>query len=555
MAVNSALFRKTLREVFNLRRLAREQSRFKVVFIGCFAAGCEAGLGYLFFDGFRWLDRLGGFGGLLVGRLFALFFLGLGIMLVVSSMVTAYTTMFRSRETEFLMAQPVSINAIVVYKFVHTAALSSWAYFLVIIPFVLAYALYTQASVLFAVWTFLFSLPFLVLCAGIGCALAMIWLRWIPRGRWRGLFWLLVISGGLAAWLTTGRDGAGSGSEVRFAVSRLVPGMLLASHPLMPSYWMAQGIMSLCGTQWGRGLMFGGVLLSSALMIVICVEWFGSKVFHDSWLRIQMGPTRSPRRAPLFKGLDRWLGVMRCDIRALVLKDLRTFVRDPMQWSQALVFFGLLALYFANLRSLKYGLLTPMWRNLMVFLNVSSVASVVCSLGSRFIYPQLSLEGQEFWLLGLAPTTMRRIILTKFCLALSGLVPVSVALAVLSAVKLGTTPAAVAVSAALAFSVACAVCGLSTGLGAVFLDLRQRNPAAIVSGFGGTLNLVLSLVFMLAAILPFAAIFQGYTLDRFTQPEFRSALLGASLWLAGITAVSTVVPLRLGIRALQTREF
>ena len=36
-------------------------------------------------------------------------------------------------------------------------------------------------------------------------------------------------------------------------------------------------------------------------------------------------------------------------IRLLILKDLRTFRRDPAQWSQFLIFFGLLAFYFLNI--------------------------------------------------------------------------------------------------------------------------------------------------------------------------------------------------------------
>ena len=40
-------------------------------------------------------------------------------------------------------------------------------------------------------------------------------------------------------------------------------------------------------------------------------------------------------------------------IRLLILKDLRTFRRDPAQWSQFLIFFGLLAFYFINIRRLS----------------------------------------------------------------------------------------------------------------------------------------------------------------------------------------------------------
>ena len=43
-------------------------------------------------------------------------------------------------------------------------------------------------------------------------------------------------------------------------------------------------------------------------------------------------------------------------MRLLIVKDLRLFRRDPVQWSQFLIFFGLLVLYFLNIRRFSYSL-------------------------------------------------------------------------------------------------------------------------------------------------------------------------------------------------------
>ena len=42
--------------------------------------------------------------------------------------------------------------------------------------------------------------------------------------------------------------------------------------------------------------------------------------------------------------------------------------------------------------------------------------------------------------------------------------------------------------------------GLATGLGVLYPNLKETNPSKIVSGFGGTLCLVLSSVYILASI-------------------------------------------------------
>ena len=61
-------------------------------------------------------------------------------------------------------------------------------------------------------------------------------------------------------------------------------------------------------------------------------------------------------------GLSRWLPL---STRMLIVKDLRVFRRDPVQWSQFVIFFGLLALYFLNIRRFQYGEPLRRWMNMI----------------------------------------------------------------------------------------------------------------------------------------------------------------------------------------------
>ena len=555
MAAIRALMLKQKRQFLNMGRIIREQSRFKRTFVICFAICCEMGLWVLFLRGFMFLDALGGIGIMIVGRMFSLFFLGMGMMLIMSGIVTSYSTIYRTPEIPFLLVRPFSMSQIVLTRFVDSTALSSWAFFFVVVPFIGAYALHQRMSPLFSLWTFVFSVPFLVLCSGAGALIAMLFVRWFPRKRsWLAGMWLAIATVGLLGYVYIRRTYIGVADD-QFNLVRLIPGLNLAARPMLPSWWISEGIMALGRGEWWRGAKLLAVITASALFITMCVEWLGSATFYESWQRVNTGLDRRDRAPVMLAGLRRAVRFLPEDVGAMVLKDLRTFFRDPMQWSQALVFFGLLGFYFANIRSFNYDTLGPQWRHWVGFLNVFSISAVVCSLGSRFVYPQLSLEGQGFWLLGLSPASMKRIVLTKFFTSLLGMLTVSVLLVCLSAsrMQVGTTSAKV--GAGLAAAISCAVCGLSTGLGAVFLDLSRRNPAAIVSGFGGTLNLVCSLGFMLAAIIPFGMLFHLLSLEHIRADQFHYGLAWASLWLVLLTTAATLVPLRLGIRSLEGRDF
>lgn len=555
MSAISALMKKTTCHAVNVQRVLRAQSAFKVFFVLAFAILFEGGLWLLFLDGFRFLDHLGGVGLMIVGRLFSLFFLGMGAMLVVSSIVTSYSTIFRSGEIPFLVVRPFRVDQIVAYKFLESTGLSSWAFFFIVVPFVGAYAWHEQLPVLFSLWTLLFSVPFLVICSGIGTAAALVFVRWFPSHR----LLKLLIAAAAGTLIVVGwwmlRDTTSGPTGPTFNLAALVPGLKLASHPLLPNWWISEGIMALARGHWQRGLLLWGLCASTAAVVLISIEQLGRLVFYEAWQRVLGSNRNSDRAAVLMPGLEKITSCLPRNAAAMILKDVRTFLRDPMQWSQVLIFFGLLAIYFINLRTFRYHLLPDRWRNTIAFLNVFSVSAVMCSLGSRFVYPQLSLEGQGFWILGLSPISKRRIVMTKFFLSFAGMLAVSAGLMVVSTAMLEASAAARAAAVGLACAVSCAVCGLSTGLGAVFLDLDQRNPAAIVSGFGGTLNLVLSLGFMLLAILPFGLAFHAHISGHLTTPLLHRALGVCGAWLIAITLLTTILPLILGVKSLRNRDF
>ncbi len=550
----TALLSKTRFQARNALRLVLHQSRFKLLFITAFALFFEGLLCMVFHDAFRFLNAFGGAGLMMIGRLFSLFFLGLGVMLIVSGIVTAYSTLFASEEIPFLLVRPFSMPQIVVYKFIQASGFASWAYFFVVLPFIGAYAWHQHMSPLFVVWTLLFSIPFLFLFTGIGTLAVLLCVRWLPRTTGTRNLILAIVGGALLAALLLGGKPLPALSDSQFNITTLIPGLRLAGHPLSPSHWIAEGITSLTRGAFLRGARFLAALTTTALLVGLLIERIGALTFYTAWQRsVAAGPARrQPVLLGPLKGLRRLLP---SDIAAIIAKDIRTFFRDPVQWSQAVVFFGLLGLYFSNLRTFNYDALPGQWRSAIVFLNVFAVSAVLSSLGSRFVYPQLSLEGHGFWLLGLSPATMPRILAAKFVLAFAASAAVSISLIAVSVRMLGTgagiNTAAIAIIAAVSLS----VCGLSTGLGAVFMDLHQRNPAAIVSSFGGTLNIVLCLGYMLGVILPFGVIFHLGELQVISPRTVAAGTALATLWLVLLTAAATVLPLALGLRALRHRDY
>ena len=249
-------------------------------------------------------------------------------------------------------------------------------------------------------------------------------------------------------------------------------------------------------------------------------------------------------------------------VRLLILKDLRTFRRDPAQWSQFLIFFGLLAFYFLNIPRLGYAVQSPSWRNLVSFLNLSVTALILSTFTSRFIFPLLSLEGRNFWVLGLFPLRREQILWGKFVFSVGIALCADGSAGLLSDLMLGMSPLMIGLHVAMVAVLCMGLSGISVGLGARLPNLRESDPSKIAVGFGGTLNLLVSLVFIFAIVTALAVPCHLYFLGvehpeaqyALTHGDFRFWLTMAIVVSLVIGAVGTILPLRIGIKAFQRME-
>ncbi len=77
----------------------------------------------------------------------------------------------------------------------------------------------------------------------------------------------------------------------------------------------------------------------------LVATWLASKVYRASYSRLYDEPTvrRHASTWWLDSVIGKWAFFLPRDIRMLLVKDFRLFRRDPVQWSQFIISFGLLA--------------------------------------------------------------------------------------------------------------------------------------------------------------------------------------------------------------------
>ncbi len=542
----------------NIRSI-RKESKLKLVVVSTWlliflSVGC-----WLFYRAFDFLYNFP-VGDLLAVRVLALFFLTLFAMLIFSNLLVSFSTMYKSSETDFLFSLPMEDEEIFISRAIETIAYSSWAFIFLGVPLMVTYGIVFQVRWYFYPALPLFFLPFVVVAGMLGALVMLVLVRIFPKMNFKFIIVVIVaLAFGFGFFLY--RSISVSHISQLDAIDQILSALKTTQSPFFPSHWLNEGVLAAGRGNLRLAAFFFGLLLSNALMVVLVSTWLAGFMYHRGWAGLRgFGLVRYFRegRGPLSL-IEAVVRPLRSPVRALAMKDLRIFWRDPSQWAQFTIFFGLLIVYVSNLHNYeKY--LAPEWQTRIAFLNLAAAALVLSVLTTRFVFPLFSLEGKRFWIVGLAPIKRGRILTQKFVLSIATTLVFTEVLMAVSSVtlKLGTT--ITLVCCATMFLMNFSMAGLAVGLGAMYPNFKEDNPARIVSGLGGTLNFILSMLYVAVVVLVEGVVFWHYT-ERTGQPgsfltmNSQIAILIAFALVASISLFTTIIPMYLGIRNVNKLEF
>jgi ABC-2 type transport system permease protein len=502
------------------------------------------------------------FAGGIVGTLFDLLFLALAVMLIFSSGIILYSSLFASAESEFLLSTPAAADQVFAYKFQGAISFSSWAFILLGSPILIAYGWVFSVPWYFYALLPLFFVGFVLLPGSVGALLCLLMVSYVPRKRKQVLLaTALLLLAASALWGYRLTQSAREAMANPDALQRLFGQLAFAQGPLLPSHWMGRGIEAAARGDVADALYPLALVWSNGLFSYLLAAWASARLYRRAYNRLASGGSLRRRYGGLW--IDRCLAglvaFLHPQTRLLIIKDFRTFRRDPAQWGQVLIFAGLLILYTANTRHFYQQEIGRFYLNGVSLLNLAATAFLLCAYTGRFIYPLLSLEGRKFWILGLLPLRRERLLWGKFAFSATGALVIAELLVLFSDLLLGVGWTAIALHALTVAVLAVGLSGLSVGMGACTPNFRESDPSKIAVGFGGTLNLVIGLLFLLLVIGVMAVPYHVYAAATHHEASYDYVirlLLAAGVVLGtGLGVLAVVIPLRMGVRALQRTEF
>jgi ABC-2 type transport system permease protein len=465
---------------------------------------------------------------------FTFFFLALTAMLTFSNAILSYGGLFRRPESDYLLASPLSPRDIVIIKYMETLVLSSWSLLLLGVPLMMAMArTFDEPWSFYPLFLGLFLL-FIPLPGALGMLLAWLVAMAFPRSPRKTIILVAIILGligGLWAWRLA--HAAQTSNEW---LTLFYDRVAIVQNAMLPHNWVSKGISHAVQGRSGQAVFYLVVTAANALMASVVAIGIVSCWFMPAFTKAH-GWRGKKFRQP--NGTTTWIGdVLFAYLpkrqRLLASKDLKTFFRDPLQWMQMAILFGLLLLYAINVNRLWSDLFGPKLQILVAFLNLTAVSLILATFTSRFVFPLISLECQQLWLLGLLPLARSRIITAKFLYALTITFLAGVAVMWVSILRLQLPPALAASHMISMVAICIGLCGTSIGMGARLPVFGERNPARIAGGFGGTISLMLSVGLVVLSLSGIALM----SLQLAGEHVLNSTKVSMSFWVGGVVLLN-----------------
>jgi ABC-2 type transport system permease protein len=496
-------------------------------------------------------------GEVLAVKLLSLVLLSFMAILLLSNVIAALSSFFLARDLELLMSSPTDPLKVYGARLGETMTYSSWMVALMMVPILTAYGVVYQGGPMFVGVSLVAMAAFFVIPAVLGSAITLLLVNVFPARRARDLLALigLFAAAGVVLLFRLLRpeqivNPEGFRSLVDFIATLQTPGSVW-----LPSEWAAEAIMAPLrsrGADWFPIFL----LTSTAAGVSVVGAWLHGRFFSDGYSRAQEGASLKEGGASRGgAGLDRAFRMLRPSTRSLVVKDIRSFFRDTTQWSQLILLAVLVVVYVYNIQVLPLftGVEVGFFLvNVISFLNVGLAGFVLAAIAARFLFPAVSLEGRNIWLLRSSPLMLRRLIWSKYWVNVVPLLFVAVALTAGTNYILEVGTFVMVLSLVTITVMTFAIAAMALGFGALYPRFDTANAADIPTGFGGLLFMMTAVGYLAAVIVleawPVYAVLRARLDGTPLAPE-------AWLWLgaglaaaAALSAVAIILPLRMAVR-------
>lgn len=503
------LLKLKLKIFFNSIKFSTKIERIRILFLTVIGIVFFLSSYIISYEVVIYISTLPVIGSLFTIRIIALALLTSFVMVIFSSLIATFSTMYDNEDIEFLFSLPLNNYNIFLYKFILTFFYSSWMLVAILIPFVISFAVAKNFTFIEIVIMIVGIIIKALIAVCIGVIIAVLLSYFFPSKKVKNVvIVVLILSSAIFYSLFRMSEPEKLLSPERF--SELLHYLDFMSKPVarwLPSWWTAEIF---------RGFMIKDVqvvnlnilkLFLLAILFITVLTLVGSKIFCLSLFRKNVAIDHKKHLSITD------VSIKVCSInKAIIGKEIKQLLREPVQWVQLVVVVALTIIYLFSISrlpiELRYVKIT------VAFFNLMGIMSILIAIVLRFIFVQPSLEYKMFWLIKSLPIKLEKFFLTKFFVYLPivlipGWVITSISNLIL---KVDTTVFLVSMIIITTSSFVILVAGYSLGI--LFPKKDYKDIPEIETSFGGLIFIVLSLCYIILTLSSIAEPVRKYIIGK-----------------------------------------
>lgn len=433
-------------------------------------------------------------------HILSLILMTLFFMLLASCIAISFGTLFMGKDLDLILSSPVNSVDFYFGKFFAVLLGASWMPIVFLSPLILAFGQFYSVPIAFYLLSFVSVVPYFVIPSAIAISLAIVFVMVIPSNRNRealllvlgaflyGVYALVDFIGNVEA------PGAGASEIIRII-------SVLSAHSInwLPSNWVSVYLSAWLDfdpqkAQWRYLALLYLIAVSFCAFAYILVTLLHSRAFTKS--------QNTKLSSRITTQYIRWIlchafPFVPLQVRAMIEKEIKTVSRDMSQVVQIIMLVAICVVYLYNLKIFAAFEFVPIgdkmwWQNFLYGSNIAIGAFITTAISTRFIFPSISLEGRDFWVLQKSPMELNDILWAKFLCWLPAVSLISCILFGAGAFAIKASVVALILNIIAALFISLGIVGMAVGMGAVFANFSWEHSSQLSAGLGNFLFMLSS---------------------------------------------------------------
>ena len=432
-------------------------------------------------------------GDILALKLLSMLLITSFVLLLFSSILTSLSKLYLSRDLLLVHSLPVSSHKIFAARWIDSTIDSSWMVIIYTLPVFISYGIVYRSGVFFYLDIFLILTSLSMTASALSSLLVMSAVIIIPANRMKSVFIFISLAFFVVLYIAIRflKPELLVDPEIFDSVLVYITALKTPSSPFLPTTWAFDSIKAVLSGSATDGIFHAFISLSFTGTLVSAVIIVADSIYFKGFSKSQSAQVRLIKQSSIGVNLFK---ILPGQIRALAVKEIKTFFRDQTQWSQLFLIAALVVIYIYNFNVLpieKSPIKTIYLQNLLSFLNMGLALFVLTAITGRFAYPAVSLEKNAFWIVKSAPGTIKKFLWVKFFIYYFPLLILAEILIIFTNILLNVTSFMMVLSIVTVFFLVPGIVAMGIGFGAAYPDFKAENPTQTVTSFGGLVFMIL----------------------------------------------------------------